>query len=299
MERKVWITKRAAPDPVIMREMRRLELPRPLADGSFSVLAADAAGIPRKRTRAQDLITVSRGIRVPAGSDAQGTAALRAYCQLDECTVLCHFTAARIWRVGLPLWADCDWRIHLARPRGGSIPKRANVAGHRLDLRTGDVVMLDGVRVTSPERTFLDLAATLRLDDLVAAGDSLVSEHGPEFPSPRAALTSIEALDRMLLQHAGARNIRRAREALGSCASARTPRRRRTCDSPSFAADCRSRSSITWSGARAELRSCGRTRLIHATGWRFNTTGSITASPGSTCATSAGRESRTGWAGWK
>ena len=195
--------------------MRRFELPRPLADGSFSVLAADAAGIPRKRTRAQDLVTVSRGIRVPVGSGAQGTAALRAYCQLDECTVLCHFTAARIWRVGLPLWADCDWRIHLARPRGGSIPKRANVAGHRLDLRTGDVVILDGVRVTSPERTFLDLAATLGLDDLVAAGDSLVSEHGPEFPSPRTALTSIEALNAMLLQHQGARNIRRAREALG------------------------------------------------------------------------------------
>lgn len=215
MERKVWITQAGSAGSHHDGEMRRLGLPTPLADGSFSVLAADAAGIPRKRTRAQDLITVSRGIRIPAGSNAQGAAALRAYCQLDECTVLCHFTAARIWRVGLPLWADCDWRIHLARPRGGSIPRRANVAGHRLDLRSGDVVMLDGVRVTSPERTYLDLAATLPLDDLVAAGDSLVSEHGPEFPSPRVALTSIEALDAMLLQHAGARNIRRAREALG------------------------------------------------------------------------------------
>ena len=193
--------------------MRRLELPTTLAEGSFSVLAADAAGIPRKRTRAQDLITVSRGIRVPPGSGAHGAAALRAYCQLDGCTVLCHLTAARIWRVGLPPWADCDWRIHLARPRGGSIPTRANVAGHRLALRPGDVVMLDGVRVTSPERTYLDLAATLPLDDLVAAGDSLVSEHGPEFPSPRAALASIETLNRMLLQHPGARHIRRAREA--------------------------------------------------------------------------------------
>ncbi|MET1021465.1 MAG: hypothetical protein ABWX69_04615 [Arthrobacter sp.] len=195
--------------------MRRVELPTSLVNGSFSVLAADAARIPRKRTRAQDLITVSRGIRIPAGSSAGGTAALRAYCQLDDSTVLCHFTAARLWRVGLPLWADCDWRIHLARPRGGSIPKRVNVVGHRLDFRPGDVVMLDGVRVTSPERTFLDLATALPLDDLVAAGDALVSEHGPEFPSARTALTSIEALNRMLLQHRGARDIRKAREALG------------------------------------------------------------------------------------
>ena len=195
--------------------MRRLELPSSLADGSFSVLAADAANVPRKRTRAQDLITVSRGIRIPAGSSARGAAALRAYCQLDDDTVLCHLTAARIWRVGLPIWADADWRIHLARPRGGSIPKRVNVAGHRLALLPGEVVVVDGVRVTSPERTFLDLAATLPLDDLVAAGDALVCEHGPEFPSPRAALSSIDALNAMLSQHPGARNIRAAREALG------------------------------------------------------------------------------------
>ena len=222
----------------------------------------------------------------------------RAYCQLDECTVLCHFTAARIWRVGLPLWADCDWRIHLARPRGGSIPKRANVAGHRLDLRTGDVVILDGVRVTSPERTFLDLAATLRLDDLVAAGDSLVSEHGPEFPSPRTPLTSIEALNAMLLQHPGARNIRRAREALGLV--------RVGADSPP---ETHMRLAVVRGGlpepelnhvglgARPAPRSCGRTPHTRTTGWHFNTTASITASPDSTCATSAGRGSRTGWAG--
>lgn len=59
--------------------------------------------------------------------------------------------------------------------------------------------MFDGVRVTSPERTFLDLAAALPLDDLVAAGDALVTEHGPEFPSPRTAVSSIEALNRMLV----------------------------------------------------------------------------------------------------
>ncbi|WP_427135490.1 hypothetical protein [Pseudarthrobacter sp. S9] len=75
--------------------------------------------------------------------------------------------------------------------------------------------MLDGVRVTSPERTWLDLAAALALDDLVAAGDALVSEHGPEVPAPREATSSICALNRIVPDHGGARNIRRAREALG------------------------------------------------------------------------------------
>ena len=278
--------------------MRRLELPPALANGSFSVLAADAAGIPRKRTRARDLITVSRGIRVPPGSSAQGAAALRAYCQLDDCTVLCHVTAARIWRVGLPLWAEADWRIHLARPQGGSIPKRANVAGHRLALRPGDVVMLDGVRVTSPERTFLDLAAVLPLDDLVAAGDSLVSEHGPEFPSPRDALSSLEALNRMLFQHPGARNIRRAREALGLV--------RVGADSPP---ETHLRLAVVRGGLPEPELNCvvwgpaGIPELWPDAAYpAFGvslpvSTGSTTARPVSISATSTVRGPRTGWAG--
>lgn len=194
--------------------MRRLELPQALTSGSFSVRTSDAAGVPRKRTRASDLITVSRGIRVPARSQASGTAALRAYSELDDYCVLCHFSAARLWRAHLPSWAENDWRVHLARPRGGSIPKRANVAGHRLALRPEEVVMLDGVRVTSPARTWLDLASVLALNDLIAAGDALVNEHGPEFPAPREATVTIQELGGILAAHAGARNIRTAREAI-------------------------------------------------------------------------------------
>lgn len=75
--------------------------------------------------------------------------------------------------------------------------------------------MLDGVRLTSPARTWLDLASVLALDDLVAAGDALVNEHGPEFPAVREATATIQELGEILDAHAGARNIRIAREALG------------------------------------------------------------------------------------
>lgn len=44
-------------------------LPDPLAKRSFTLLESDAVGISRKRTRANDLRTVSRGIRVPVAAD--------------------------------------------------------------------------------------------------------------------------------------------------------------------------------------------------------------------------------------
>lgn len=74
--------------------------------------------------------------------------------------------------------------------------------------------MLDGVRLTSPARTWLDLASVLALDDLVAAGDALVNEHGPEFPAVREATATIQELGEILDAHAGARNIRIARRRL-------------------------------------------------------------------------------------
>lgn len=63
-----------------------------------------------------------------------------------------------------------DWRIHVARDREGSEPRRQNVVGHRLTFKDGEVVVHDGVRVTAPARTWLDLAALLSVDELIAAG---------------------------------------------------------------------------------------------------------------------------------
>ena len=171
--------------------MRRAPLPFHLTTGSFSLRAADKAGISRTRTAAQDLVTVSRGIRVPTDSAAAGAAALRAYTDLDDEATLSLGSAARLWSAPLPGRLEEDWRIHLARRRGRSTPRRVNVVGHQLTLLPDEVVELDGVRLTSPARTWLDLATVLSADELVIAGDSLVCEHGPEFPVPA----------RLLVQH--------------------------------------------------------------------------------------------------
>lgn len=194
--------------------MRRADLPEHLKKGSFSLRASDKAGISRTRTEAKDLATVSRGIRMYLGAEAAGAAALRAYTELDDASVLSFGSAARVLPARIPGWLENDWRVHVARRRGFSMPRRANVVGHLLSLLPEEVVEIDGVRLTSPARTWLDLASVLSVDELVVAGDSLVCAHGPDFPRPRRPLCTIEDLRSMLGRHPGARGIRKARAAL-------------------------------------------------------------------------------------
>lgn len=147
-------------------------------------MSSDAAGITRQRTRAGDLIHVSRGIRRPIAVVTQGTAALAAYTEINPRSVLSHGTAARVWGIPLPVREQNDAQIHIANPVPLRAPRRANVVGHRLTLYRGEVWYKNGVRLTSRARTWLDLASSLSLKDLIAAGDYLVCSHGAEFPAP-------------------------------------------------------------------------------------------------------------------
>jgi hypothetical protein len=194
--------------------MRRAILPDHLNNGSFSLRASDKAGVTRTRTAAKDLMTVSRGIRVPVQSGATGSAALRAYTDLDDTSILTSLSAARVWGAPLPATHSGDWRIHLARRRGFSFPRRANVVGHVLTFFPDEVLEYDGVRLTSPARTWLDLAGLLTVEELVAVGDYLVCCHGPAFPMPRAAICSIDDLRDVIGRHRGMRGVRTAREAV-------------------------------------------------------------------------------------
>ena len=100
---------------------------------------------------------MSRGIRMPLASAAAGAAALRAYTELDDGSVLAWASAARLWNAPLPFSQGEDWRIHLARPPRLQHAAAGERRGHLLTLLPGEVVELDGVRLTSPARTWLDL----------------------------------------------------------------------------------------------------------------------------------------------
>lgn len=194
--------------------MPRKPLPDGLQSGSFTAVSANELGVSRKRLRQADVFTPSRGIRVPLYGSADPSANLRAYTSLDASSVVTHHSAVRVWEGSLPGWMQADWRIHIARGRSEGKPRRRNVVGHRMTFLPGEVVTVDGVRVTSPARTWLDLAALMGVDELIALGDSFVVSHGPEFPSPRTALTTVAGLERMVASHAGVRGMKTARLAL-------------------------------------------------------------------------------------
>jgi hypothetical protein len=194
--------------------MSRTPIPPQIPHGSFLVEDAKMLGLSRKQVSRDGIFTPSRGIRLPLHS--RGTIAdnVRAYCRLDPVSVLTHSTAARLCCICLPAWLDQDWRIHIARPADGWKPRRRNVVGHQLSFKPGEVVIHDGVRFTSPARTWLDLASLLSIDELVAAGDSIVVEHGDDFPVPRTPLATISELQMIVSQHPGMRGVKKARLAL-------------------------------------------------------------------------------------
>lgn len=194
--------------------MARKTLPEEFLAGSFTSATAASAGMSRKRQRQSDIAIPSRGIRIPLADSANASANLHAYTALDDASVLTHHSGARIWSASLPAWMQEDWRIHIARDRNSSKPRRRNVVGHRMTFKPGEVVMHDGVRVTSPARTWLDLASLLTIDELISAGDSIVAAHGPDFPRPKTPLATIEDLRRMVAAHPGMRGMKTARLAL-------------------------------------------------------------------------------------
>jgi Protein of unknown function (DUF559) len=117
---------------------------------------------------------------------------------LPHDAVFSHFTAAQLY--GLP--AD-DQLIHVST----SSPQRR--PGPRIGVRlhesvsNPDVRTYCGLPITTPERTFVDLAPALELVDLVIFGDAML----------RRGLTCRSSLREALVNAAGRRGVCRAREA--------------------------------------------------------------------------------------
>lgn len=123
-----------------------------------------------------DLHRVRRGAYArPTGAQLSSTERHRQMImatvpQLRADAVVSHVSAAVLHQ--LPMWDVPLDAVHLTRPRsGGGGKRRSLVTLHASRLEAPDVIEIDGVPVTSLERTVLDLARTLPFDRAVAAGD--------------------------------------------------------------------------------------------------------------------------------
>ncbi len=173
--------------------------------------------MPMGRAWRSDLRVASRGVRVPWDEAQPLHHTCGLLSALTPGAVCCLGTAGLLWGCPLPLALQNELVIHFAKAGGSTRPVRKGVVGHRLSLRPGDVAMLDGVPVTSPARTWLDLAAVLGLEDLVAAGDHFVCSQSRSFGPSKEALCSLGDLREQIESTPGVRGIRKARQALELC----------------------------------------------------------------------------------
>lgn len=193
--------------------------PEVLAKTVFSIQEARAAGMTEYQLRDPRLRSPTPGIRIWDGSARPWIESVQAVSSLPGDHYLSHTTAARLWGIWLPPRWDQDWPLHVTGRKGASgARRRPGVLGHRAALDDRDVVEMGAFRLTSPERTWLDLATLIGDHDaLVAAGDAILQRRdGP--PRPPGALgtnplSSFAEIDAVLARRRRTKGINAARAA--------------------------------------------------------------------------------------
>ncbi|MEU4602793.1 hypothetical protein AB0F43_07430 [Kribbella sp. NPDC023972] len=171
------------------------ERPVRLITAAQARVAGISRGMLRSRRYQRVLGSVYVASEIPLTLRVRAEAAL----SLVPNGVLSHHTALALWGASGPV----DDRLHVSVRRD---PKRAKPRVHGLtvhEVLNLDDQILDGLPVSRPERTFLDLAGGSDLTGLVIAGDSLV-RRSPATP---------ESLTALATSTAGMRGIRLARRA--------------------------------------------------------------------------------------
>lgn len=191
----------------------------PVLGSVFSIQEAQAAGITRHQLRRSDLCSPTPGLRQWTETEPGWAELARAICHLSDQHYVSHTTAAQLWGIWLPPWLQDSGLVHVTGRRGVSgTMRRPGVIGHRAKLEPRDVVELDGYRLTTPERTWLDVAHMLKDPlDVVAAGDALLQRaDGP--PRPEGVLganplSTFSAIDAALERRRSVKGIQSARAA--------------------------------------------------------------------------------------
>ncbi len=183
----------------------RIPLPDELQNRSFTTQEALTLGVGRGRLAGRDITSPFRGVHL----SASGSASLEELCRglsrrVGPRAFFAGITAAKLWDAPLPRWCD-DERVVVAI-RGGTAPVGRGVRGRALAMPDDDITFLGDLPLTTPSRTWLDLASDLSLPDLVAVGDFFIHHRHP--------LTSRDALITRVADGVGRRGIRVARVAI-------------------------------------------------------------------------------------
>ena len=136
---------------------------------------AAAAGISDWQLRHRGLVRLSRDTYLPRALLHDVTVRIAAVLlTAPSNAVVSHVTAAMIWGLAIPLQPD-DSRVHLTVATGSAVRGRDDRAIHRSPLTHAEIVERLGFRLTTPPRTWRDLAAVLTPPALLAVTDQLLA----------------------------------------------------------------------------------------------------------------------------
>lgn len=194
--------------------MRR---PAPLPDAlsgqaAFGASDARALGASRRRLAASDLRAPFRGARLLADADPSVPNLAAAYARrMPPSHFFSHATAAILNGVPLPLRLESDRRLHVSVLAGHAQPRVRGVIGHQLEPARAGTVITGGLRMTDAATTWCQLASLIGVDDLVAAGDYLLTGRPG---SRRSPVATIPMLATAVDLHRGTVGIAKLRAAL-------------------------------------------------------------------------------------
>jgi len=189
-------------------------LPFSLSSAPFTVHEARAASLSSGRLRSSDLASAGRLLYLPTGWDFEIRGLARALSAATPGAWISHLTAAVVLGLWLPTWfRDCR-ELHLSKPRNLPPVRREGVVGHTVLAFDGEIMMLDGMRISTPARTWLDLASLVPLEDLVAVGDQLIRLPRPGLEDRAEPWSTLPELQEMLKRHPKLKGIVKARAAV-------------------------------------------------------------------------------------
>lgn len=169
-------------------------LPPSLRGTAFTPAQARGFEVPASRLRRADLARPFYGVRLDGALPLDIRGRCRAYLpRLSAFSYFSHETAAILHGIPLPKRgvptvaagpaepehdasaAGATSALHVTSFAGGDGPRAHGIIGHSTSARVPAVVFVEELPVSSPALTWCDLAATLSREDLVAAGDYLLS----------------------------------------------------------------------------------------------------------------------------
>lgn len=182
---------------------RRVVVPDQLKDGPFTLALARANGVSRRSLQGCAYRRLAQGIYVFAGVELDRAAWIAAASlALPPGSAVSGPWAAWVW--GVELLPPTARDVEITVPRSSRVDSRPGVTVRRALLPTTEVVVVNGVRVTSELRTAFDLARRGPRDDAVIALDAMLF----------ARLINRTGLQRYIDDHPGWRGVRWAADHL-------------------------------------------------------------------------------------